>query len=59
VDFSSYCDALPDYLELFTVRMYRAEVDLVEYEQRLMNFLGEVDDLERRLRARAPLKVAA
>lgn len=58
-DFVSYCPKVPAHLRLFTVRMYRNEADLAGYEVELLRFLGEVNEMERRLQARAPLKAAA
>lgn len=59
VDFVSFDPRLPEYLQLHVVRAYRNEFDLEAYEAELRRFLGEVDALEQRLRARAPLAIAA
>jgi hypothetical protein len=59
VDFVSFDPRLPEYLRLFIIRVYRNEVDLKEYEAELRQFLSEVDALEQRLRARAPMAKAA
>lgn len=59
VDFVSFDPRMPDYLQFFTVRLTRAEVDIAAYEAKVLAFLREVDDLERDLRARSPLARAA
>jgi hypothetical protein len=58
-DFVSYDPRLPEYLRLFHVRIMRAEVDVAAHEAEVLAFLSEVDALEKRLRARQPLKIAA
>jgi hypothetical protein len=42
-EFVSYCESLPDYLQLFTVRVHRNEFDIEGYERELLKFLAEVD----------------
>lgn len=59
VDFVSFDPRLPDYLQLFKVRVYREELDIKGHEAAVLRFLGEVDALVQQLRAREPLKVAA
>ena len=59
VDFASFDPRMPDYAQLVVVRMSRSEVDLAAWELIVKAFLREVDAAEQRIRARAPLKVAA
>jgi len=59
VDFVSFDPRMPEYLQLFKVRVFRDEVDVNGHEAAVLRFLSEVDALEKQLRARAPLKVAA
>lgn len=42
-DFMSYGPNFPDHLQVFLVRVYRSDVDLVSYEQELRTFLAEVE----------------
>lgn len=58
-DFVSFDPRLPDYLQLFKVRVFRDEVDIKGHEAAVLQMLAEVGELEAKLRARAPLKVAA
>lgn len=59
VDFVSFDPRLPEYLQLFKVRVLRAELNIAGHEAATLKFLEEVDALEKTLRAREPLKVAA
>lgn len=54
-DFVSFDPRLPEKLQLFQVRIHRAEVEkeLKAYEAELLQFLREVDALEVQLRKRA------
>lgn len=58
-DFVSFDPRFPDYLQLFTVRVYRSELKIDAHEAAVFRFLGEVDVLEARLRARRPVALAA
>lgn len=42
-DFMSYGPNFPDHLQVFLVRVYRSDVDLVAYDKELRTFLSEVD----------------
>lgn len=42
-DFASFDDRLPKALQLFNVRVYAKELDLLAYEDAAMKFLAEVD----------------
>lgn len=42
-DFCSFDDRMPEWLQLFTVRVYRNEFDLKGYESEILRFLAEVD----------------
>lgn len=42
-DFMSYGPTFPDPLQVFLVRVWRSDVDLVAYEKELRTFLAEVD----------------
>lgn len=53
VDFVSFDPRMPDYLQLFKVRVYRSELDLKAHEAGVLKFLAEVDALETDLRKRA------
>lgn len=52
-DFASYDPRLPENLQLFIVRYERVEKEIQEHEKAVIEFLGEVDELEQRLRLRA------
>lgn len=41
-EFVSFCDALPEHLQLFTVRVFRNEFDISGYEAEIRKFLAEV-----------------
>lgn len=58
-DFVSFDPRMPDYLQLFKIRVYREELDIAGHEASVLKFLGEVEALEKQLRARAPMKAAA
>lgn len=58
-DFVSFDPRLPEYLQLFRVRVLREELDIKGHEAEVLRFLSEVDALEKSLRDRAPLRVAA
>lgn len=59
VDFVSYCPSMPEGLQLVIVRAARAEFDIKGHEEAVLRFLEETEAMEKRLRARMPLKVAA
>lgn len=42
-DFMSYGPNFPDHLQVFLVRVYRSDVDLVLYDHELQGFLEEVE----------------
>lgn len=42
-DFMSYGPNFPDHLQVFLVRVYRADVDLAGYERELRTFLEEIE----------------
>lgn len=48
--FTSFDPRLPEDLQLFTVRVERSELDVAGHEQKVIQFLKEVDDLETKLR---------
>lgn len=52
-DFVSYDPRLPANLQLFHVRIQRAEINVAAYEAEVLQFLAEVDELESQLRRRA------
>lgn len=55
-DFCSFDDRMPEWLQLFTVRVYRNEFDLKGYESEILRFLAEVDaevEMLRKLRPAA------
>jgi predicted phage-related endonuclease len=58
-DFVSFDPRLPEYLQLFRVRVLRAELNIAAHEAAVLRFLSEVDALEKTLRARAPVALAA
>lgn len=53
VDFSSYCDLMPEKLQLHTVRFLRDEAQIKAHEAEVLQFLAEVDELEQSIRRRA------
>lgn len=53
LDFVSFDPRMPDYLQLFKIRIHRAEFDLKAHEAGVRQFLSEVDALEEQLRRRA------
>ena len=59
VDFASYCPAMPEGLELVIVRASRDEFPIAAHEEAVLRFLAEVDAMEKRLRARMPMREAA
>lgn len=52
-DFVSFDPRLPENLQLFIVRVNRADVDLSSYEAEALGFLREVEEMEDQLRRRA------
>lgn len=54
-DFVSFDPRLPDYLQLFHVRVTRDEAAIERHEAAVLRFLKEVADETERLMARAPL----
>ena len=52
-DFASFDPRLPENLQLFVVRVNRADVDIAGYTAEVMAFIAEVDSLEQQLRQRA------
>lgn len=54
-DFVSFDPRLPDYLQLFHIRVMRDEAAVEKHEAAVMRFLKEVDDEVQRLMARSPL----
>lgn len=58
-DFMSFDSRLPDYLQLFRIRILREELDIKGHEAAVLRFLREVDALEEQLRARTPMREAA
>jgi hypothetical protein len=52
-DFVSFDPRFPEKLQLFQVRVLRAELDIDAYETEVLRFLAETDDLESYLRKRA------
>lgn len=59
VDFVSYCPSMPEGLELVVVRAVRNEFDIKGHEEATLRFIAEMLDMEKRLRARVPLRAAA
>lgn len=53
VDFVSFDPRMPENLQLFYVRVERAELNIAAYEAEVLQFLAEVDTLESQLRKRA------
>lgn len=51
--FASFCDEFPPKLRLHLVVVERAEKAIKAYEEELLKFLADVDELERQLRERA------
>ena len=49
-DFASFDPRMPANLQLFVIRVLRANVDIDGYEKAALAFLSEVDALEQRLR---------
>ena len=54
VDFVSYCPELPENLQLFVKRMHRNEDRMREIDEKVMQFLYEVDSLVTRLNTLFP-----
>lgn len=57
-DFVSFDPRMPEELQLFHIRIHRAELDLAGYEKELRTFLTECDVLEEQLRARSLRRAA-
>lgn len=58
-DFVSFDDRLPEELQLFHVRVMRDEAKIKTHEAEVLKFLGEVDALERELRATGNRQILA
>lgn len=58
-DFVSFDPRLPDYLQLFRVRVTRDEAAIQKHAEAVLRFLKEVDDEVRKLQALAPIREAA
>jgi hypothetical protein len=48
-DFISYDPRLPEHLQLFIVRIEASKLKIDEYEKEVMQFLKELDELEKKL----------